>query len=1054
YGRDDFVGNLKSGSFIPGYTTSKWQNSWGLLNSYAGTVSVDPVNQWVGCSDHDPLTCWNASSSTYKCPTFAEVYEYKFVSSTQSYNIYAPFEYLQSINDNDFVSRYIDQNKIIFGRSCTPEDLISYSTSNFTCGDGIVNYAVGEECEPPNSTKFVDRSATGGLCSPGTKALATCSPNNCKWSVSSSCNTYGAKACGDGILDSTYIVTTTVISGDLREQCDDGDLNGRYSHCDINCQKPEPGSSSYSGLGFCGDSISQPQYEYCEKTDDKYQKGFCELKKDLSCLTDDNCVQIDVPVASYCGLAPAMGGSRICVVDGTVEGVELRNCSTNADCEGLTYPGELDQGDCLFAGISNYGFSKQNSCSYDCSAPGGYCGDGITQWDYEEQCDDSNLNDNDNCKNNCTLPLPNICGNNVVEGAEECDDGNLLANDGCNSVCLTEGTCDYPDKNLVCTTNAMCPITKFPVRKVSLAPSQKVCMYENDLIYTPIDNSDTVKVYPCRSSSSECRTNSMYGIDTKIYSDNSAFSYINVQDDFYLNSNVSKINCFSLENAIGFVEDGDVVQCKKQSATSEEAPVCGNNKVDIGEQCDLGTQNGVQCRPEYGRSCTYCSNTCLVQTLEASQRCGNGIVDKDINNNFLEQCDYTLDNEGKQQFVFNRDSATLALSCDDTQRGVYQCTNNCQLVQNSCVTCGSGANLPVPKLAVLNTLTEDLLYQYHPDLNSGKDQTIDLYKKNVQNDMYDLLISEASYLPIQGFRTGISKNIFDGTNLGGIQNDQLCVNDYKIFVNKGIDGSRLQTDDLDLAEKNGYGSIFDYPYMPSDANEVENEIILNPKVLSGKMRVVIRWQKKNDIHFVGNVYSDTNIALTQSPYNIRYSEVAADNKLCSVMDISTCANYQGVGGIKSVFSEYVTGLFSSVQSVTFDSMGTVSTPVDDMDIFAFYVSALEAPINQLKDYDVWVDVYVGRGGSPYAYVKPDYSFSLNNAQPSNNATANYWHVFNIGRFSNQAIIIPISATEPISVPVSTFYGFYADISSGYNGAIATSLCQVKEKMPNTTKCQL
>ena len=142
------------------------------------------------------------------------------------------------------------------------------------------------------------------------------------------------------------------------------------------------------------------------------------------------------------------------------------------------------------------------------------------------------------------------------------------------------------------------------------------------------------------------------------------------------------------------------------------------------------------------------------------------------------------------------------------------------------------------------------------------------------------------------------------------------------------------------------------------------------------------------------------------------------------------------------------------QSVSFDSLGTVSTPVDDMDIFAFYVSALEAPINQLKDYAVWVDVYVGRSGSPYAYVKPDYSFSLNNAKPSNNATANYWHVFNIGRFSNQAIIIPISATEPISVPVSTFYGFYADISSGYNGAIATSLCQVKENMPNTTKCQL
>ncbi|EKE07250.1 MAG: hypothetical protein ACD_18C00141G0007 [uncultured bacterium] len=989
YGRDDFVGNLKSGSFIPGYTTSKWQNSWGLLNSYAGTVSVDPVNQWVGCSDHDPLTCWNASSSTYKCPTFAEVYEYKFVSSTQSYNIYAPFEYLQSINDSDFVSRYIDQNKIIFGRYCTPDDVISYSTSNFTCGDGIVNYAVGEECEPPNSTKFVDRSATGGLCSPGTKALATCSPNNCKWSVSSSCNTYGAKACGDGILDSTYIVTTTERSGDLIEQCDDGELNGRYSHCDINCQKP--GESSYSGPGFCGDSIPQPQYEYCEKSESKYVPGFCEFDKKRETITngcstiancqlnrrivegqsvectsdnayctrsevvtkvskcgDDNFCIGGVTQRAYClddgttpegsipnGCAFAVAHADICDGPYGDDAYEcLISCEDDSLCSNYTYVQTEyfeDYGRCLSAAVPSYDFNKANSCSYDCSVAGGYCGDGITQWDYED-CDDGNLNDNDACKIDCTLPGvaggQAVCGNSFVEEGEDCDHGsnNGGVDDSCSTSC----------KNVV------------------------------------------------------------------------------------------------------------------------ETPVCGNNQVDIGEQCDLGTQNGVNCTPEYGRSCTYCSNTCLVQTLEASQRCGNGIVDKDTNNNWLEQCDYTLDNEGKQQFVFDRNSATQApLSCNATQRGVYQCTNNCQLVQNSCVTCGSGTNLPVPKLAVLNTLTNDLSGEYAQNKWDGNTQFLTAYVKNLQDGKYnalDLYMGGANSISLSAFKNQETTKIADSINT-----NQLCIADYKIFVNKGLsDGvpNQITGNDLDLAEQSGYGSVFDYPYMPSDANELENEIILNPKVLSGKMRVVIRWQQKNGIHFVGNVYSDTNIE--GDPYSVRYSEVAAADELCSVMnvwDILTCKSYQGVG-IRSVFSEYVTGLFSSVQSVSFDSLGTVSTPVDDMDIFAFYVSALEAPINQLKDYAVWVDVYVGRSGSPYAYVKPDYSFSLNNAKPSNNATANYWHVFNIGRFSNQAIIIPISATEPISVPVSTFYGFYADISSGYNGAIATSLCQVKENMPNTTKCQL
>ncbi|EKE06594.1 MAG: hypothetical protein ACD_18C00316G0001, partial [uncultured bacterium] len=166
YGKSGFVGDLKSGSFVYGYSTSKWQNSWGLLNSYAGTVAVDPINGWAGCEGNDPLTCWSAASSTYSCPQFSQVYEYRFVSSTQGYNIHAPLEYLQSGQDQNFIKRYVDANKIKFDKFCQSGQITSQTS---VCGDGFISTISGEECEPPGMTKLVDRLDNGQQCNVGTK---------------------------------------------------------------------------------------------------------------------------------------------------------------------------------------------------------------------------------------------------------------------------------------------------------------------------------------------------------------------------------------------------------------------------------------------------------------------------------------------------------------------------------------------------------------------------------------------------------------------------------------------------------------------------------------------------------------------------------------------------------------------------------------------------------------------------------------------------------------------------------------------------------------------
>jgi len=52
--------------------------------------------------------------------------------------------------------------------------------------------------------------------------------------------------------------------------------------------------------------------------------------------------------------------------------------------------------------------------------------------EYNETCDDGNLNNNDGCSNMCILE----CGNGSLEGNETCDDSNTNSDDGCSSSCL------------------------------------------------------------------------------------------------------------------------------------------------------------------------------------------------------------------------------------------------------------------------------------------------------------------------------------------------------------------------------------------------------------------------------------------------------------------------------------------------------------------------------------------------------------------------------------------------------------------------------------------
>jgi cysteine-rich repeat protein len=52
-----------------------------------------------------------------------------------------------------------------------------------------------------------------------------------------------------------------------------------------------------------------------------------------------------------------------------------------------------------------------------------------------EACDDGNANEDDSCRNDCTVIL---CGDGILDPSEFCDDGNNVNGDGCSAFCTSE----------------------------------------------------------------------------------------------------------------------------------------------------------------------------------------------------------------------------------------------------------------------------------------------------------------------------------------------------------------------------------------------------------------------------------------------------------------------------------------------------------------------------------------------------------------------------------------------------------------------------------------
>ena len=439
---------LKEGTYLTGQTLSVWP-SWSTLGNFLGqALPTDPINQLAlagtcatrtnifctadsqcqvpvnttseKCVLHDPETGWSVANRrfSFACSRASYAYRYIVSSTPGAYTVRARFENtgILPVNYSSFVASFVSTSIFKIDDTsgvCNFDQEISTMQSG-ACGDGKLNSNRGEQCDPPGRIEY----ANG--CSGLIKNLTVCN-SACQW-VASTTLCSSLSKCGNGALEPG-------------ETCDDGNLNGKYNHCNISCA-----GVAANPPGRCGDAILQSAYEICDPGavlagGDRY-----DLVKANSCKWD--CQNW----GPYCGdfitqtqFAEECDGSQACSIDGN-SGVKVCTsgckmspsatssaswaCVVSSTVATVSAPGTC--GDAVVGaneacdrGVSNNG----KPCQPTYGAPCSYC--------------------SADCQNTIEVQPAQYCGNGIIESSEKCEasGGNIF------SAVSTSGR-TFPTKNI------------------------------------------------------------------------------------------------------------------------------------------------------------------------------------------------------------------------------------------------------------------------------------------------------------------------------------------------------------------------------------------------------------------------------------------------------------------------------------------------------------------------------------------------------------------------------------------------------------------------------
>ncbi len=382
--------DLTAGTYLSGQTISTWP-SWSLLsNAFGSTAPSDPINK-LGiagtcssstgqfciddavcknisatetCVLHDSVTGWSTADKRFSFACANDSLAYRYFSTSTSptssnYLVKLRMEDSGLVVDNlkalvtDLIKNPSHFNILDnSGNGICNQSKEITTINQGTCGDGKVNLNKAEQCDPPGGVIWNQSVCSDPNATANTLMNGQICANDCKWSVVPTTTKCGILSkCGNGKVE-------------VGEFCDEGALNGKYNHCNLTCS---------SLASSCGDGVVTSTYEVCDSKFDYYTNylypgnnqnfGWCSsgLMEAHPCKTDIDCKVLPETVTPSDFLK------------------DIAEVGTLGKCIPTTFNN------------SRYGLEKTKSCNFDCQKNGPYCGDGIIQTEFGEECDGNQI---------------------------------------------------------------------------------------------------------------------------------------------------------------------------------------------------------------------------------------------------------------------------------------------------------------------------------------------------------------------------------------------------------------------------------------------------------------------------------------------------------------------------------------------------------------------------------------------------------------------------------------------------------------------------------------
>ena len=520
--------------------------------------------------------------------------------------------------------------------------------------------------------------------------------------------------CGDGVLQPIY------------EQCDDGNLINDDG-CDNECQiEPECGNAIVELGEDCDDGnldetdgcLSDCTYTYCGDNylqspngmglggplDDGYESCDDGANNDLT----NSCT--NVCTLTFCG-------------DGIIQ-----------DPNGLGITEQCDDGNIL----------DGDGCDSGCQEePDPICGDGEVNQIWEI-CDDGNLINGDGCDNECQIEPDPICGDEIINQVwEQCEPPTSECTAGYNETCTY---CDLGCQNItktgpycgdgnkdICIGN--CVEDEECDGLDGLIPGY-ICDEECKLIPGPCEHDVAIRYSYANSVWTGIAIRPEFGgwmlddpeeleqgqdyvikyyVDNKIENSTNTIHVVLKIDNITLADYITPINNFHYKNVDWntinittgthmlnlFVEKVNETDCNQTDNYAHREiiilpsndPICGNEIVEIGEQCDDGNLDETDgCLND----CTYtfCGDGYMQNPNgiglggpldDGDESCDDG-ANNDLLNSCTDVCTLTFCGDG---FIQDPNGQGIVEGCDDGNIiDGDGCDSGCQ--EEEIITCGDG----------------------------------------------------------------------------------------------------------------------------------------------------------------------------------------------------------------------------------------------------------------------------------------------------------------------------------------------------------------------------